>query len=316
MNKNTKIYIAGHKGMVGFAIFRKLKSLGYSNLLGKSSLELDLTNQQAVNNFYDLTKPEIVIDAAAKVGGILANNDYPYTFLMENMQIQNNLIDGALKHGVKKFIFLGSSCIYPKYSPQPIKEDYLLTDKLEPTNQWYAIAKISGLKACEAISRQFKKDYISLMPTNLYGYYDNFDLKTSHVIPAMIRKFHEAKLNNDSNVVLWGSGKPMREFLFADDLADAVIFSLENKLSGNLYNIGTGNEISVKDLANIIKRIVGYQGNIIWDSSKPDGTPKKLMDISKMLSLGWKFSTDLEEGIQKTYTWFLENIEKIKELKL
>ncbi len=316
MNKNTKIYIAGHKGMVGFAIFRKLKSLGYSNLLGKSSLELDLTNQQAVNNFYDLTKPEIVIDAAAKVGGILANNDYPYTFLMENMQIQNNLIDGALKHGVKKFIFLGSSCIYPKYSPQPIKEDYLLTDKLEPTNQWYAIAKISGLKACEAISRQFKKDYISLMPTNLYGYYDNFDLKTSHVIPAMIRKFHEAKLNNDSNVVLWGSGKPMREFLFADDLADAVIFSLENKLSGNLYNIGTGNEISVKDLANIIKRIVGYHGNIIWDSSKPDGTPKKLMDISKMLSLGWKFSTDLEEGIQKTYTWFLENIEKIKELKL
>ena len=316
MNKNTKIYIAGHKGMVGFAIFRKLKSLGYSNLLGKSSLELDLTNQQAVNNFYDLTKPEIVIDAAAKVGGILANNDYPYTFLMENMQIQNNLIDGALKHGVKKFIFLGSSCIYPKYSPQPIKEDYLLTDKLEPTNQWYAIAKISGLKACEAISRQFKKDYISLMPTNLYGYYDNFDLKTSHVIPAMIRKFHEAKLNNDSNVVLWGSGKPMREFLFADDLADAVIFSLENKLSGNLYNIGTGNEISVKDLANMIKRIVGYHGNIIWDSSKPDGTPKKLMDISKMLSLGWKFSTDLEEGIQKTYTWFLENIEKIKELKL
>ena len=316
MNKNIKIYIAGHKGMVGSAIFRKLNLLGYRNLIGMTSNELDLTNQIAVNDFYNLTKPEVVIDAAARVGGILANNDFPYTFLMENMQIQNNLIDGALKCGVKKFIFLGSSCIYPKYSPQPIKEDYLLSDSLEPTNQWYAIAKISGIKSCEAIKKQFKKDYISLMPTNLYGYNDNFDLKTSHVIPAMIRKFHEAKLKNHKSVVLWGTGKPMREFLFAEDLADAVIFSMENKLTDNMYNIGTGNDISIRDLAIIIKKIIGFQGNITWDNSKPDGTPKKLMDISKMESLGWKYSTNIEEGIKKTYDWFLDNIEKIKEIKL
>ena len=316
MNKNIKIYIAGHKGMVGSAIFRKLNLLGYRNLIGMTSNELDLKNQIAVNDFYNLTKPEVVIDAAARVGGILANNDFPYTFLMENMQIQNNLIDGALKYGVKKFIFLGSSCIYPKYSPQPIKEDYLLSDSLEPTNQWYAIAKISGIKSCEAIKKQFKKDYISLMPTNLYGYNDNFDLKTSHVIPAMIRKFHEAKLKNHKSVVLWGTGKPMREFLFAEDLADAVIFSMENKLAENMYNIGTGNDISIRDLAIIIKKIIGFQGDIIWDNSKPDGTPKKLMDISKMESLGWKYSTNIEEGIKKTYDWFLDNIEKIKEIKL
>ena len=316
MNKNIKIYIAGHKGMVGSAIFRKLNLLGYRNLIGMTSNELDLTNQIAVNDFYNLTKPDVVIDAAARVGGILANNDFPYTFLMENMQIQNNLIDGALKFGVKKFIFLGSSCIYPKYSPQPIKEDYLLSDSLEPTNQWYAIAKISGIKSCEAIKKQFKKDYISLMPTNLYGYNDNFDLKTSHVIPAMIRKFHEAKLKNHKSVVLWGTGKPMREFLFAEDLADAVIFSMENELAENMYNIGTGNDISIRDLAIIIKKIIGFQGNIIWDNSKPDGTPKKLMDISKMESLGWKYSTNIEEGIKKTYDWFLDNIEKIKEIKL
>ena len=316
MNKNIKIYIAGHKGMVGSAIFRKLNLLGYRNLIGMTSNELDLKNQIAVNDFYNLTKPEVVIDAAARVGGILANNDFPYTFLMENMQIQNNLIDGALKFGVKKFIFLGSSCIYPKYSPQPIKEDYLLSDSLEPTNQWYAIAKISGIKSCEAIKKQFKKDYISLMPTNLYGFNDNFDLKTSHVIPAMIRKFHEAKLKNHKSVVLWGTGKPMREFLFAEDLADAVIFSMENKLSENMYNIGTGNDISIRDLAIIIKKIIGFQGDIIWYNSKPDGTPKKLMDISKMESLGWKYSTNIEEGIKKTYDWFLDNIEKIKEIKL
>ena len=302
--------------MVGSAIFRKLNLLGYRNLIGMTSNELDLKNQIAVNDFYNLTKPEVVIDAAARVGGILANNDFPYTFLMENMQIQNNLIDGALKFGVKKFIFLGSSCIYPKYSPQPIKEDYLLSDSLEPTNQWYAIAKISGIKSCEAIKKQFKKDYISLMPTNLYGYNDNFDLKTSHVIPAMIRKFHEAKLKNHKSVVLWGTGKPMREFLFAEDLADAVIFSMENELAENMYNIGTGNDISIRDLAIIIKKIIGFQGDIIWDNSKPDGTPKKLMDISKMESLGWKYSTNIEEGIKKTYDWFLDNIEKIKEIKL
>ena len=229
MKKDTKIYIAGHKGMVGSAIWRTLEIKGYKNLIGKSSAELDLKNQQDVANFIDLEKPEVIIDAAARVGGILANNDFPYQFIMENLQIQNNLIDTALKSGIEKFIFLGSSCIYPKLAPQPLKEEYLLTDTLEPTNEWYAIAKITGVKTCQAIRKQFSKDYVSLMPTNLYGTYDNFDLNTSHVLPAMIRKFHEAKLNNDAPVVLWGSGTPMREFLFVDDMAEAVVFALENK---------------------------------------------------------------------------------------
>ena len=240
MNKEIKIFIAGHNGMVGSAIWRALEKKGYINLIGKSSKELDLRNQQAVINFYKKEQPEVVIDAAAKVGGILANNDFPYQFLMENMQIQNNLIDGAHKTGVEKFIFLGSSCIYPKFAPQPLKEEYLLTDSLEPTNEWYAIAKISGLKACQAIRNQYGKDYVSLMPTNLYGYFDNFDLKSSHVLPAMIRKFHEAKVNGNLPVRLWGSGTPLREFLFVDDMADAVVFALENKLYDHLYNIGSG----------------------------------------------------------------------------
>ena len=246
MDKKTKIYIAGHKGMVGSAVWRALKQKGYTNLLGKTSSELDLRNQQAVNDFYNQEKPEVVIDAAAKVGGILANNDYPYPFLMENMQIQNNLIDGALNAGIEKFIFLGSSCIYPKFAPQPLKEEYLLTGSLEPTNEWYALAKITGVKTCQAIRKQFNKDYVSLMPTNLYGYFDNFDLETSHVLPAMLRKFHEAKLNN-TPVKLWGSGTPMREFLFADDMAEAVIFALENKLPEYLYNIGTGKDVTIKE---------------------------------------------------------------------
>ena len=316
MKKNLKIYIAGHNGMVGSAIWRALELKGYSNLVGKTSSELDLRNQQAVDEFYSLEMPEAVIDAAARVGGILANKDYPYQFLMENMQIQNNLIDGAFKFGIEKFIFMGSSCIYPKFAPQPLKEEYLLTDSLEPTNEWYAIAKITGVKACQSIRKQFGRDYVSLMPTNLYGYNDNFDLKSSHVLPAMIRKFHEAKENNNSPVVLWGSGTPMREFLFVDDLAQAVIYTLENKMFEHLYNVGTGKDITIKELAETIQNVVGHHGKIVWDSSKPDGTPRKQMDVSKMKEMGWTYSTELEKGIEKTYKWFLENIKNLKEVKL
>ncbi|WP_341221459.1 GDP-L-fucose synthase [Polaribacter atrinae] len=316
MNKETKIYIAGHRGMVGSAVWRTLEKKGYTNLIGKSSKELDLKNQEAVLDFYHTEKPEVVIDAAAKVGGILANNNFPYQFLMENMQIQNNLIDSALKSGIEKFIFLGSSCIYPKFAPQPLKEEYLLTDSLEPTNEWYAIAKITGVKACQAIRKQFQKDYVSLMPTNLYGTHDNFDLKSSHVLPAMIRKFHEAKMNNNSDVTLWGSGTPMREFLFVDDMAEAVVYALENELPEYLYNIGTGEDLTIKELAETIQEVTGHQGAIVWDADKPDGTPRKLMDISKMHNLGWKHKVDLKQGIEKTYTWFLENIENFKEVKL
>ena len=313
--KTSKIYIAGDKGMVGSAVWRVLEDKGYTNLLGKTSSELDLRDQQAVNDFYNQEKPEVVIDAAAKVGGILANNDYPYPFLMENMQIQNNLIDGALNAGIEKFIFLGSSCIYPKFAPHPLKEEYLLTDSLEPTNEWYALAKITGVKSCQAIRKQFNKDYVSLMPTNLYGYFDNFDLETSHVLPAMLRKFHQAKENNTA-VKLWGNGTPMREFLFVDDMAEAVVYALENELPEYLYNVGTGKDITIKELADTIQQVTGHQGEIIWDTEKPDGTPRKLMDVSKMATLGWEYSTELKEGIEKTYSWFLENIENIKEVKM
>ena len=316
MNKKEKIYIAGHKGMVGSAVWRALEKRGYTNLIGVSSKKLNLRNQQAVLDFYKEEKPSIVIDAAAKVGGILANNDYPYDFLMQNMQIQNNLIDGALNSGIEKFIFLGSSCIYPKFSPQPLKEEYLLTDTLEPTNEWYAIAKISGVKSCQAIRNQYGKDYVSLMPTNLYGYFDNFDLKSSHVLPAMLRKFHEAKSNGNIPVKLWGSGTPMREFLFVDDMAEAVVFALENKLPEYLYNIGSGKDITIKQLAETIQNVVGHEGEIIWDDSMPDGTPRKLLDVTKMKELGWHYSIDLKEGIEKTYQWFQENIKDLKQIKL
>ena len=316
LKKTTKIYIAGHRGMVGSAIWRALEKKGYSNLIGKTSKELDLRNQQAVTDFYTKEQPEIVIDAAAKVGGILANNDFPYQFLMENMQIQNNLIDGAHSAGIEKFIFLGSSCIYPKFAQQPLKEEYLLTDSLEPTNEWYAIAKITGVKACQAIRNQYQKEYVSLMPTNLYGSFDNFDLQSSHVLPAMLRKFHEAKENNHSTVKLWGSGTPLREFLFVDDMAEAVVYALENNLPEYLYNVGSGKEITIKKLAETIQKVIGYKGSIIWDDNKPDGTPRKLMDVSKMKALGWRYSTELETGIKKTYQWFLENIDIIKEIKL
>lgn len=316
MNKNYKIYIAGHKGMVGSAIWRALESKGYTNLIGRTSKELDLRNQQQVQAFFQTEKPDVVIDAAARVGGILANNNYPYTFLMENMQIQNNLIQTALDTNVQKFVFLGSSCIYPKLAPQPLQEECLLTSSLEPTNEWYAIAKISGVKACESIRKQFNKDFVSLMPTNLYGSNDNFDLQTSHVLPAMIRKFHEAKMNNNQSVTLWGSGTPMREFLHVDDMAAAVVFALENQLDEHLYNVGTGTDLTIKELAELIQKTVGHQGEIIWDSSKPDGTPRKLMDVSKMKNKGWSATISLEAGIKATYQWFLENENSFKEVKI
>jgi len=326
ISQNSKIFIAGHKGMVGLAIWRALEAKGYLNLIGKTSKELDLRKQQDVCDFFKREKPAVVIDAAARVGGILANKDYPYQFLMDNMQIQNNLIDESLKTDCLKFIFLGSSCIYPKLAPQPLKEDYLLSGSLEPTNEWYSIAKISGVKACEAIRKQYGKDYVSLMPTNLYGNHDNFDLNTSHVLPAMIRKFHEAKVRSeqlghsvheqDEVVKLWGSGSPMREFLHVDDLADAVVFAIENQLPDYLYNIGTGEDLTIKELAKTIQKVIGHQSTITWDRTKPDGTPRKLMDVSKMTQAGWKSKIRLEDGIQKTYEWFLLHQDLIKEVKI
>lgn len=316
MDKNTKIYLAGHRGMVGAAIRRTLEAHGYYNLIGKASSALDLRDQAAVMSYFENERPDVVIDSAARVGGILANQSFPYQFLMENMQIQNNLLAASLKFEVKKFIFLGSSCIYPKLAPQPLKEEYLLTGPLEPTNEWYAIAKISGVKACEAIRKQFGKDYISLMPTNLYGSGDNFDLQTSHVLPAMIRKFHEAKLNKHSPVTLWGSGMPMREFLQVDDLAESVVFVMERKMKEGLYNVGTGVDLTIKSLGELIQGVIGHKGEILWDSDKPDGTPRKLMDVSKMNEAGWKARIPLEEGIKITYDWFLKNIKNYKEVKL
>ena len=307
LNKDSKIYIAGHRGMVGSACWRTLKAAGYQNLIGKSSIELDLRNQEDVKNFLAHEKPHAIIDAAAKVGGILANDSFPYEFLMDNMLIQNNLIKSAHELSIPKFIFLGSSCIYPKLAIQPLKEEYLLTGPLEPTNEWYAIAKISGVKLIEAIRKQYGKDYVSLMPTNLYGPGDNFDLNTSHVLPAMIRKFHEAKVNNNANVILWGSGNPMREFLHVDDLAEAIKFALESKLQQALYNVGTGEDLSIKSLAEITKSIIGHQGLVDWDRSKPDGTPRKLMNSNRILSSGWKPKISLFDGISSVYKWYLKH---------
>lgn len=308
ISKDSKIYIAGHKGMVGSACWRLLKKKGYTNLIGRTSKELDLRNQNEVKKFFQNENPDVVIDAAARVGGIWVNNEYPYDFLMENMLIQNNLINYSLEFDVKKFIFLGSSCIYPKMAPQPLKEEYLLTGPLEETNQWYAIAKISGVKLIEAIRNQYKKDFIALMPTNLYGPGDNYDLKTSHVLPAMIRKFHEARENNHSAVTLWGTGKPLREFLHVDDLAKAVLFSIQYQLKGSLYNIGSSEEISIKELALIIQKIVGHKGEILWDKTYPDGTPRKILNSNLITSLGWKTKISLKIGIEKTYKNFLDFI--------
>ena len=312
IKKSDKIYIAGHRGMVGSACWRALETEWYTNLMGKTSKELYLREQKAVEAFIKSEKPVAIIDAAAKVGGILANDTYPYEFLMYNMLIQNNLIRSAHENDVSKFIFLGSSCIYPKLAPQPLKEEYLLTDSLEPTNEWYAIAKISGVKLIEALRKEYCRDYVSLMPTNLYGPNDNFDLKSSHVLPAMIRKFHEAKVNGNAPVELWGTGSPMREFLHVDDLAQAVLFGLESTLEEHLYNVGTGVDLTIKDLALLIQSIIGHKGELEWDTNKPDGTPRKLMDVSRLKNQGWNSSIILEEGISKTYAWFLDNKSKLR----
>ena len=292
--------------MVGGSILRKLKGLGYDNIITRTSSELDLRNQESTLAFFKEEQPEFVFLAAAKVGGIHANNAYRGDFLYENLMIQSNVIQSAHLTKVKKLMFLGSSCIYPKMAPQPLKEDYLLTGELEPTNEPYAIAKIAGIKMCETYRDQFNDDFISVMPTNLYGYGDNYDLNNSHVLPAMIRKFHEAKEYGESTVNLWGSGSPMREFLFADDLAEACVYLMENYSDKQLVNIGTGKDVTIKELAETIKEIVGFEGDINWDSSKPDGTPRKLMDVSKLANLGWKYSTELKQGIEITYADFKE----------
>ena len=301
LQQTSKIYIAGHRGMVGSAILRRLQQEGYTNFVLKTSKELDLRNQVAVNEFFAAEKPEYVFLAAAKVGGIVANNTYRADFLYENLMIQSNVIHAAYVNGVKKLMFLGSSCIYPKLAPQPLKEEYLLTGLLEPTNEPYAIAKIAGIKMCDAYRAQYGCNFISVMPTNLYGPNDNYDLNNSHVLPALIRKFHEAKEQGDNKVVVWGTGAPLREFLHADDLAEACYFLMKNYNEAGLINIGTGEDISIKELAYLIKGIVGYEGQLEFDTSKPDGTPRKLMDVSKLTSLGWKAKIGLREGIEKVY---------------
>lgn len=307
MNKQDKIYIAGHRGMVGSAILRALKAQGYANFILRTSSELDLRNQQAVADFFAQEKPDYVFLAAAKVGGIVANNTFRGDFIYENLMIQNNVIHQAYVNNVKKLMFLGSSCIYPKMAPQPLKEDYLLTGLLEPTNEPYAIAKIAGIKMCDAYRSQFGCNFISVMPTNLYGPNDNYDLKNSHVLPAMLRKFITAKRNNDASVTIWGTGSPKREFLHADDLAEACLFLMENYNEEGLVNIGVGDDISILDLAHLVKKIVGFEGQILMDTTKPDGTPRKLMDVSKLNGLGWKAKTTLEEGIQKVYDEIKDN---------
>jgi GDP-L-fucose synthase len=308
MEKRSKIYIAGHRGLVGSAIKRRLEQAGYSNLIYRTSGELDLRNQQAAAEFFQAEKPDYVFLAAAKVGGIHANNTYPAEFIYDNLSIQTNVIHSAYLYQVKKLLFLGSSCIYPKLAPQPMKEEHLLTGELEPTNEPYAIAKIAGIKMCQAYNRQYSTNFISVMPTNLYGPNDNFDLETSHVLPALMRKFHEAKIQNNPTVEIWGSGKPRREFLYVDDLADACVFLMENytcKDIGAFVNIGTGEDLTIKQLAEMIKRIVGYKGELVFNTDKPDGTPRKLLDVSKLHALGWQAKTSLEDGIKRTYEWYV-----------
>ena len=321
MGKNSKIYIAGHNGMVGSAIVRSLKSKGYDNLVFIPSQKYNLINQQIVNDFFEREKPDYVIDAAAKVGGILANNTYRAQFIYENMMIQNNLIHAAHEHKVKKLLFLGSSCIYPKLAPQPMKEEYLLSGELEYTNEPYAIAKIAGIKMCENYFRQYGDNFISVMPTNLYGPNDNFDLQSSHVLPALIRKFHEAKIENSDVVEVWGSGKSKREFLYVEDLAEACVYILENinaetlndRMGISHLNIGCGEDISISDLACIIGDIIDYKGEIRYDTSKPDGTPKKLLEISRLRDLGWESTITLHEGIRRSYNWYLENEARVRD---
>lgn len=318
INKESKIYIAGHRGMVGSAILENLKENGYTNFITATSKELDLRNQQAANEFIAEHKPDVVIIAAARVGGILANNEYPWQFLYDNLMIEANLINAAHENDIQDLIFLGSSCIYPKHADQPLKEEYLLTGSLEPTNEWYAIAKITGIKLCQALNRQYGRKYISMMPTNLYGPRDNFDLQTSHVLPAMIRKFHEAKENGHTPVPLWGSGSPMREFLHVKDLAESVRFVMEYEkdFEYDLINAGTGNDLTIKKLAETVQKVVGHEGEISWDASKPDGTPRKLMDVSRINEMGWKAEIALKDGIQNTYNWFLDHLDEIKEVEI
>lgn len=314
MHNSSRIYIAGHTGLVGSALLRKLQSQGYENLIVRTHSELDLTDQKAVNSFLEKEKPEYVFLAAAKVGGILANNTYPADFIYQNLAIQNAVIHQSFVHNVQKLIFLGSSCIYPKYAPQPMKEEHLLTGELEPTNEPYSIAKIAGLEMCWAYNRQHGTKFIPVMPTNLYGPNDNFDLETSHVLPALIRKFHEAKERNESQVVVWGTGTPRREFLHVDDLADACVFIINQDFDPEIYtkkplfNIGTGEDVTIKSLAELIKDIVGFTGDIVFDTSKPDGTPRKLLDVSKMKNLGWQPQIPLEDGIRNTYQAFRESV--------
>ena len=307
MNKSDKIYVAGHNGMVGSAIIRKLKMAGYSNILVRSSKELDLRNQRHVEEFFQSEKPDYIFLAAAKVGGILANNTYKASFMYDNLSIQNNVIHAAYKNHVKKLLFLGSSCIYPKFAAQPIREESLLTSELEPTNEPYAIAKIAGLKMCQFYREQYNCNFISLMPTNLYGPNDNFDLKNSHVLPALLRKFHEAKINKKSSVTLWGTGNPLREFLHVNDLAKACIHFMLSYNEKSPVNIGTGKDISIHELATEIKKIVGFEGEILWDKNKPDGTPRKLMDVTKAKQSGWESSITLLDGIRMTYDWYVQN---------
>lgn len=312
MEKDAKIYVAGHRGLVGSALVRRLEAGGWRNLLTRSRADLDLTDRAAVMNFFEAERPHYVFDAAARVGGIHANNAYPADFIRDNILIQMNVIDGAYRAGVRKLLFLGSSCIYPKLAPQPMKEEHLLTGPLEPTNEWYAIAKISGIKVCQAYRKQHGFNAISPMPTNLYGPGDNFNLETSHVLPALIRKFHEAKAAGSPEVVVWGSGAPRREFLYVDDLADACVHLMEHYDEGEIINVGTGEDVSIAELATIVQEVTGYAGQIVHDRSKPDGTPRKLLDVSRIHATGWRHRTDLRSGIEQTYRWFQDNRPRIR----
>ena len=305
MNTTDRIYVAGHRGMAGSAIVRKLEKESFNNIIKKTSEELDLRNQQEVNNFFKSEKPAYVFIAAAKVGGIMANNKYKAEFLYDNLMIEGNIVNASYKNNIQKLLFLGSSCIYPKLAPQPLKEEYLLSGFLEPTNEAYAIAKIAGIKLCDYYREQYGCNYISAMPTNLYGLNDNYDLQNSHVLPAFIRKFHSAKINKEPSVILWGSGSPRRELLYVDDLANACFYLMQKYNDKGFLNIGTGEDITIQDLANLVKELIEYKGEIVWDSAKPDGTPRKLMDVSKAHALGWKHEIGLEEGIKKTYADFL-----------
>jgi Nucleoside-diphosphate-sugar epimerases len=307
VEKDSKIYVAGHHGLVGSNIMKRLREKGYTNVIGRTRQELDLTNQDAVNEFFAEEKPEYVVLAAAKVGGILANNTYPADFVMINEQIQCNVIDSAHRYGVKKLLFLGSSCIYPRMCPQPIKEEYLLTGALEKTNEGYALAKISGLKMCYFYKKQYADNFISVMPTNLYGPGDNFGLTNSHVLPALLRKMHEAKESNAETVEIWGTGKVLREFLYIEDMADGCVFLLENYDGADFVNLGTGKELTIRELAEMIKKVVGFKGELVFNPEKPDGTPRKLLDVSKMEALGWKYKVEIEDGISRTYNWYLKN---------